>query len=149
MKLKKVLNKLNLGSIIYTIAFLKAIKHFETFDLEVDVAGQTTKYENVWIVTVSNQPFYGGGMKIAPTANPRDNLLNITMIKDISPFKLIFLFVSVFFGKHIHLNEVDTLEVESIVLKTSRKVLVHADGEDVGESPVSITIQHKKLNLIT
>ncbi|WP_419096035.1 hypothetical protein [Rossellomorea pakistanensis] len=54
-------------------------------------------YENTWFITCSNQPYYGGGMIISPEAKPDDGKLNLTIVYNLSRYKLLLVFLSVFF----------------------------------------------------
>ena len=47
-------------------------------------------------------------MKIAPNAVPDDGLLDITVVHHLSRLKLLLVFISVFWGKHVHFKEVKT-----------------------------------------
>ncbi|MDI5788606.1 hypothetical protein PO124_10020 [Bacillus licheniformis] len=46
---------------------------FKPFVLSYET-GMTSVRLKIWFASVSNHPYYGGGMKIAPNANPRDEL---------------------------------------------------------------------------
>ena len=45
-------------------------------------------------------------MKIAPKADPTDGCLDVTIVHNLSRLKLLFMFVTVFFGKHTGFKEV-------------------------------------------
>lgn len=147
--LKKYLNRVGLGSLAYVVALLKLFSSFEPISVTLVVDGTTHHFKNVWFVTVSNQSFYGGGMKISPHARPNDGLLNITVIHNLSKLKLLFVFGIVFIGKHIALKEVSLLTGREIKIDTEKPLLVHVDGEQSGHSPVTVTIEKRRINIFS
>ena len=137
---KKWLNYLSLGQLIYVFYLLSELFHYKPCKLEITVDEKKLNFEKVWFVTASNQPFYGGGMLIAPDANPSNGLLNIIIIHHLSRLKLLFVFISVFWGGHLKFKEVTNLKGKDISICFSQSVPVHADGEDVGETPIHIQV---------
>ncbi len=147
-KMKKYLNKLHLGGLVYVYALIGQLFKYKKSEVELSVDGETFHYHDVWFVTVSNQSYYGGGMKIAPKANPYDGILNITVIHGVSPIKLLFLFGTVFIGKHTLIKGVQTHTGTHIKINPKAKLLLHADGEIIGTAPADVAINNRKLSLI-
>ncbi|MGM0830114.1 MAG: diacylglycerol/lipid kinase family protein [Bacillota bacterium] len=130
---KKWLNKWSLGQLIYPILLCKEAFTYRPFSLSIDVDGKEQVFHKVWFVTVSNQPFFGGGMKIAPQACPHDGSIDMTLVHGLSRWKLLLVFLSVFFGKHTAFNEVSTCTGTTMTIRSSQDVLVHADGDTIEE----------------
>ena len=146
--LKKVLNKFNLGKLAYTFFLVKTLVTFKRFTLTVESLGQRQTFEKVWFATVSNQPFFGGGMKISPNSNPTDGIIEITLVHHLSRIKLLLLFASVFFGKHTSFKEVYQLSTTMFKLTTNESVYRHTDGEYANQTIPNVadefTVQSKK-----
>ncbi|WP_064092693.1 diacylglycerol/lipid kinase family protein [Rossellomorea aquimaris] len=132
-QLKKWLNKWSLGKLIYPIILCKETLRFKPFSLSLTVNGKEKRFDKVWFVTISNQPYFGGGMKISPHASPIDGKLDITIVHDLSKWKLLLLFISVFFGKHTSFKEVNTYKGENVKIQCCRQVPVHVDGDSICE----------------
>jgi diacylglycerol kinase (ATP) len=130
--LKKKLNRWSLGKLIYPILLCRETLNFTPFQMTIEVDGAIQTLDRVWFITISNQPYFGGGMKIAPEACPNDGELDLTIVSGLSKWKLLFLFISVFFGKHTDLKEVRTLRGRSITIRSGEGVPVHADGDFTG-----------------
>ncbi|KZE39776.1 hypothetical protein AV656_00320 [Bhargavaea cecembensis] len=143
--LKPFLNRLGLGKFVYALYTVRALFAFRTFSLEVTADGERMNYRDVWFATVSNQPYYGGGMKISPLSDPADGLIELTVISRLSRVKLLLVFGSVFFGAHTAFREVDCRQGRSFSLKADREVPLHTDGEVAGDtepgSPVVFTVR--------
>ncbi|RFB17850.1 diacylglycerol kinase family lipid kinase [Bacillus sp. HNG] len=147
-KMKKYLNKIHMGSIAYVGALIRLLFTYRLTNVSLHIDGKDYQYENVWFVTVSNQPFYGGGMKIAPKANPKDGFFDITVVHNLSRVKLLFVFVTVFFGAHTKFEEIAQHKGANIKVESDEKILVHADGELIGQTPIQVEVQHRKLSFM-
>ncbi|XXM71899.1 diacylglycerol/lipid kinase family protein [Lysinibacillus sphaericus] len=131
-RLKGSLNRWSLGKLAYPVILCREALSFKPFRAVIEVYGVERTFEKVWFITVSNQPYFGGGMKIAPKARPYDGVLDLTIVSGLSKWKLLFLFISVFFGKHTELKEVHTLKGKTFVIKGRKGIPVHADGDFAG-----------------
>ena len=98
--IKKKLNQVGLGKLVYLLYVIRTFLKFEKFTLAVETGGTTVVYNDVWLATVSNQPYFGGGMKISPTSKTDDGLLELTVVHHISRLKLLLVFGTVFSGAH-------------------------------------------------
>ncbi len=148
-RMKAIFNKLSLGRMVYVYFLLKKLFTYKTSTIDLSIDGEKHIFEQTWFVTVSNQPFYGGGMKIAPAAEPDDGLFDITVVQRLSRWKLLLVFVSVFWGKHIHFKEVKTYRGRDVSIHSQVKLFVHADGEHIGFTPLDINLQASALKVLT
>ena len=76
-----------------------------------------------------NGKYYGKGMKIAPFADINSNKLNLIVIDNITKFKLLFFFPTVYFGRHIKNKFVKSYVGNKISLKLYEKTYGQIDGE--------------------
>lgn len=131
---KKKLNQLGIGKLVYVLYVVKTFLKFEKFTLSVEVDGIMITYKDVWLATVSNQPYFGGGMKISPTSKTNDGLLELTVVHHISRLKLLLVFGTVFSGAHTRFKEVSQMSSAVFRLSTDKPVCRHVDGDDAGMS---------------
>ncbi|SDM28079.1 diacylglycerol kinase family protein [Bacillus sp. OK048] len=148
-KVKAWLNKLSLGRLVYVYFLLKKLFSYKTSTIDLSIDGRRHILEQTWFVTVSNQAYYGGGMKIAPEAVPDDGLLDITVVHHLSRLKLLAVFISVFWGKHVHFKEVKTFKGKAVAIHSSSSLYVHADGENIGFTPLKIHVKTKTIKVLT
>jgi diacylglycerol kinase family enzyme len=147
--MKAILNKLSLGRLVYVYFLIKKIFTYKTSTIDLSIDGEKHIFEQTWFVTVSNQPYYGGGMKIAPVAEPDDGLFDITVVHQLSRWKLLLVFISVFWGKHIHFKEVKTYTGRDVSIDSPTALFVHADGEHIGITPLNINLQASAIEVLT
>jgi diacylglycerol kinase (ATP) len=148
-KMKGLLNKLSLGRLVYVFFLLKKLFTYKCSTIDLSIDGTQHIFEQTWFVTVSNQPYYGGGMKIAPDAEPDDGLLDITVVHRLSRLKLLLVFISVFWGKHVLFKEVKRFKGRTAAVQSTASLYVHADGETIGYTPLNIHVKTKMLNVMT
>jgi diacylglycerol kinase (ATP) len=148
-RMKLLLNRVSLGRLVYVYILAKKLLTFRTLPLYITIDGRGFHFDNAWFVTVSNQPYYGGGMKIAPEALPDDAILDVTVVHRISRWKLLLVFASVFWGKHTKFKEVEQYTGKSITIESPEAVLAHADGEAIGHTPLKIHVCPKAARILT
>lgn len=148
-KMKKWLNIFSLGSLIYVFYLIMELFRYQPTTLNLIIDGKKEVFYRTWFVTVSNQPFYGGGMKIAPKADPQDGEFNIVVVHNLSRIKLLFVFISVFWGTHINYKEVDLYKGKNISINYSSPLPAHADGENIGETPLFIKLSKHRWRVLT
>ncbi len=133
--LKKKMNQFGLGKIAYYLYVIKTLVKFETFTLTVQRGEESFVFHDVWLATVSNQPYFGGGMKISPTSCTDDGLLELTVVHQLSRLKLLLVFGTVFSGAHTRFKEVSQMSSPEFRLSSDKSVFRHVDGDDAGMSP--------------
>ncbi|WP_342432668.1 diacylglycerol kinase family protein [Neobacillus sp. FSL H8-0543] len=148
-RMKGILNKLSMGRLIYVYFLLKKLFTYKCTSIELSIEGKKHLFDNTWFVTVSNQPYYGGGMKIAPNAVPDDGIFEITVVHNLSRIKLLLVFISVFWGKHIHFKEVETFQGSMVTIQSESPVFIHADGEIIGFTPLNMQVHSKAVQVLT
>lgn len=143
----------SLGKSAYTLATLwetaKLKKHPIKLSL-TDVNDQTELIdEDLVFVEVANSRYTGTSFLIAPEAVINDGLLDVIILKKISRFKILRLFPTIYSGKHINYQEIESRKVKSITIETRHPMPLMPDGEFLGATPVTISCIPKALLLFT
>ncbi|WP_249872316.1 diacylglycerol/lipid kinase family protein [Oceanobacillus saliphilus] len=126
---KNLLNAIGLGTVSYVIALLQVLITFKPMSVTIEVNGKTKKLDNCWMVSIGNHPYYGGGMKIIPHAVIQPKVLPVLIIHSISKWKVLALFITVFFGNHASYKEVEVLEAKSLKITSVQPILFQVDGQ--------------------
>jgi diacylglycerol kinase (ATP) len=79
-KLKSLFNRLALGKFVYGFYLMKELMFYQPAKVVLQIDGEEHLFERTWLVTISNHPYYGGGMKIAPPAKTDDGLFDIIVV---------------------------------------------------------------------
>ncbi|MBO7520329.1 MAG: YegS/Rv2252/BmrU family lipid kinase [Clostridia bacterium] len=128
------------GSMAYKLAVLKTFfgKIGVTIDLSVD--GGVKKTENCLFAVIANAPYYGGGYKSAPEANPFDNTLDFTKVSTISKLK-VPKFLSLYErGLHASLDYCTLKRCASMEFTADTPVPVNLDGEIIETKAMSFSL---------
>ncbi|WP_354702208.1 diacylglycerol kinase family protein [Paraconexibacter sp. AEG42_29] len=126
-----------LGGQAYTYGALRALvtwKH-ATFTVGIDGAQRTFRG---WSVAAANSKAYGGGMLLAPAADLTDGLLDIVTNDECSRLRFLTILPKVFKGTHVDAPMVQVQQGREITISADRPFTVYADGDPIGELPVTI-----------
>lgn len=126
---KKIFNFFRLGKLTYLLALIQVLIHFQPLDVEVIVDGRKRVITNCWMITITNHPFYGGGMKIIPSSVIEPRQFPVLIVHSISKWKVFGLFMTVFSGKHLHFKEVELIKTTHLQINSPRQFFYHVDGE--------------------
>ncbi|QKY69738.1 diacylglycerol kinase family protein [Lentibacillus sp. CBA3610] len=140
---KQKLNKLRLGKISYIMALLQVLFRFKPMDLEIIADGQQRKLKDCWMVTITNHPYFGGGMKIIPDAVIQPERFPVLIIHSISKWKVLGLFITVFSGKHTQFKEVELFQAEHLEIYPHKPVTYQTDGQ-TDDCPVCMITKEKQ-----
>jgi len=99
-------------------------------------------------VVVANGTHVGGGMFVAPEASLNDSLLDIVAIGDIGKFDLLKSLPMVYKGTHGNHPKVSMEKAARVSVESTERVLVHADGELLGEGPASFWLTPAALSVV-
>lgn len=145
---KRWLNKIRFGGLAYFVSALRLIFSYQPCRVTVNIDGEEKAFEQVWLIAVSNIPYYGGGMKITPQAKTNDQVLNLCVVHDINRWFLFSILGTVFIGKHHKFKQVSMLKGRIISVSSDRPLTIHADGEIIGVTPITINVHHQPQSLI-
>ena len=127
----------------YAKKLLSLLKTFPRYDLDVEVDGVRHTFKKVWLAAVCNGQYFGGGMKISPTSDRSDDVLECYVIHTLGFAKLLCVFPSIFIGKHMWFKKsgVTFLTGRKFKFAASQPLPFQSDGEvvlDVKEFSVEI-----------
>lgn len=125
------------GKVKYDLAMLAELPIFKPLEYEIVVDGNRFRTKAM-LIAVANGISYGGGMKICPDADLRDGLFDLMILEPVSKFEFLRVFPKVFKGTHISHPKVKILKGRNIEIRA--EAVAYADGERIGELPVSAEI---------
>jgi diacylglycerol kinase (ATP) len=137
----------------YALALAPTILRFAPFPMKIMTADEAGLWsmrsdQPTILAAFANTGVYGGGMKIAPHAQMDDGQLDVCVIGGVDPFKLAYMFPTVYFGRHLSIREVNYFQAACLRVETKTPVDIYADGECVCRTPVEVTIQPGALRVI-
>lgn len=138
--------RLRLGALSYGWIALRELATFSPLHYRLIVDGVERKVDAM-LVAIANIGMFGGGMRIAPDADPTDGLLDVTIIHEASRGKLLRLLPSVYTGRFVTDPAVERFRAK-VVEFDGDGLFVMGDGEEMGEVPARVEAVPGILNLI-
>ena len=130
-------------------ATLVSIFMYGKKEIYLKVDSGTVHEFTVLNIAVANGKYHGGGMCVAPNAITDDGLFNITVIRNLSPIKVLLNLPKLYNGKIKDVDGVVTFTGKRIQASSKQEVLLDVDGEQPGTLPVTIDIIPSAINIIT
>jgi diacylglycerol kinase (ATP) len=123
------------GRMRYNLAILAELGVFKPVPFVIELDGERIETEAM-LVAVGNAKSYGAGMQICPDAEVDDGLLDVTVLGPVSKPAFLRAFPKVFKGTHRDHPAV-TMRRAKVVSIAAEDVTVYADGEYIGELPIT------------
>ncbi|MFC2062927.1 diacylglycerol/lipid kinase family protein [Chloroflexota bacterium] len=134
------------GTVPYLAGLLRSLIGYQNKPVVMSL-GDETETTRITTVVVANGGYLGGGMRVVPQAELGDNLLDVMIVDDVSKFELLKTLPRVYTGTHVTHPKVRMKKTTKISIGSSEKLLVHADGEFLGEGPVSFWLKPSALSI--
>ena len=128
-------------------AGLGALARFEPFAVCLTLDG-ATEIVPISQLFVTNTPFFGPKLRVAPTADAADGLLDVTVIESRSVASLLALAPHLRRGSHVGRKGVRTMRAERIRIASRGRSPVIADTTDLGRETVELTVVPNALDIV-
>jgi len=99
-------------------------------------------------IAVANGPRFGGGMLMAPGAQPDDGLLDVVVIGDITKVDLALTIHKLYRGTHLSHPKVSVHRGREVLIDTPVPVPLELDGEHPGHSPLHVWVEPAALRVV-
>jgi diacylglycerol kinase (ATP) len=126
------------GSLRYVLAALAEIRVFTPLTYRLRVDGEPRELQAM-LIAIGNTVYYGGGMQICPTADPRDGLLDLTIIHPVDRVTLLQLLPRMHTGSFVRHPCVERLRAREVHLE-GPGLLAYGDGERVDDVPLHVRV---------
>ncbi|MDR2832546.1 MAG: diacylglycerol kinase family lipid kinase [Streptococcaceae bacterium] len=140
---KAALNKYHLGSLAYIFSVIKVLFTQKTFEVTIEANGQSKTYDKMFLATTTNHRYFGGGVAIAPKANPRVEDMHLVLAQKKSWLRLFSIILALTKEKHIAKEDVHHYVADKIVLKTKGEQYAQVDGEVLDKQEFDLEFQAK------
>jgi diacylglycerol kinase (ATP) len=136
-----------LGAAGYSLAVLVRLARGMDNRIEIAADGRRLDVSDSALV-ISNSKFTGGSMKIAPGADVSDGKADLVLFNGVNRREIVSIFRGVFSGSHTGHPKVDILRAAEITVNASPPLLLMADGELLGHTPLRIRVLPKELAVL-
>ncbi|HWT74499.1 MAG TPA: diacylglycerol kinase family protein [Mobilitalea sp.] len=128
--LKKRLNRFGAGKFVYIAIAIKQLLTAKRIDAAVTVDGvKKGTYQKILLISSMIHKYEGGGLLMAPHADPCDGKLSVCLVHGLSTLRAFTLLPTIFTGKHIKHKGVEAFHCSDIEIIMNNATAVHTDGE--------------------
>ncbi len=135
------------GTAAYVAAVLSSLRTYRPVLARMVLDGQEIA-QRIMLCAVANGRTYGGGMRVAPSADPADGLLDVVRVAAISKAEFLRTFPRVFRGTHVGHPAVQIGTARQIRIETDPPSPVLIDGELLGATPIEVGIQYRAVRFL-
>ncbi len=135
------------GTLGYLLQTLRHLRHFRP--PRVVLRGAFGQIEQrIFLVAVGNTRSYGGGMAIAPNADPHDGLFDVCIADAMPIATALSLLPRIFSGHHIAHPSIRIVRTDYLEIDCEEKRLLYADGERGGQTPLTLQTAAAALRIL-
>jgi len=131
------------GLPLYLVAIIRTLRDLECPLVRIRAgalssalpASQFTAEQRVLMIVAANGRYYGGGMKVAPEAEPDDGFIDVCIGDSMGRLSVMRILPRFVAGTHVTVKEVRMLRVPALELEFLEPVKVELDGDVLEPQP--------------
>jgi YegS/Rv2252/BmrU family lipid kinase len=135
------------GTVPYLCAVLATVHASQPRPATIGVDGAPERETSLTAAIVANARYFGGGMKIAPQADPTDGLLDLVVLGALGRLEMLCWLPTIYWGRHLANPRITTRRAAAVVVEAPVPLPTQVDGELGGATPVTVTVARRALRL--
>jgi YegS/Rv2252/BmrU family lipid kinase len=135
------------GRFSFFVASVKALSRWRDQTVRVRVDGGPEEALRITTLAVANARYFGGGMMVAPQADPCDGLFDVTVWSGYRLKDFALKSRSIYDGTHIRWSGTRTFRCQTLEATSGEEVLLDVDGEQPGRLPARFDLLPRALHL--
>jgi diacylglycerol kinase (ATP) len=128
------------GTIPYLSSLVTTLITYQNKDVELILDEDEPIQMVANSVVVANCQYFGGGMRIAPDADPHDGLFDVITIGDVDKIEFLMTVPKVYDGTHLTHPAVDAYRARRVDVRSEQRMLLQVEGEVCGEAPLTFHV---------
>jgi diacylglycerol kinase (ATP) len=135
------------GTLPYLFAVLATVRSSRPRPATLTADGAVIWTAPLTAAIVANARHFGGGMRIAPHADPTDGALDLVVLGALGRLEMVRWLPTIYWGGHLSNPRVTTRRLARITVDAPAPLPTQLDGEVDGTTPVTITVAPRALRL--
>jgi YegS/Rv2252/BmrU family lipid kinase len=135
------------GNLVYTYAGIRALLAWRPAHFTVRLDEREYRFEG-YTVAAANTGYYGGGMHMAPGADPSDGMLEVITVEQVSKPRFLANLPKVFKGTHVEEDGVNVHRAHKVEISADRPFDVYADGDPLTTLPATVRLVRGGLSVL-
>lgn len=136
------------GRLAYKLSVVKTLLKPLGVTISVATDSNPLEQKKCLFAVIANAPYYGGGYKGAPEADPFDSQLDYTLVDVISKFKILKFISTYEKGEHAKLPFCTLKRCESMEFHSDIPIPVNLDGEIIETCNMRFSIVKKGIKFV-
>lgn len=132
-------NLKKVGSLAFLISGFYSLLSYNKTKYTIRIKNKTL-HEECLMILFGICKYSGGGLRLTKNPNPKDGLLDITIVKNISIFDLLLNLPKLYNGDIVYHKKVETYKDEVIQIINHNNSIIEADGEIIGTDSLDVII---------
>ncbi|MFL5318887.1 MAG: diacylglycerol/lipid kinase family protein [Myxococcaceae bacterium] len=128
------------GKLSFMMGSLKALMKYSDKKVRIRADDKSQEEVTVTTIAVANGRYFGGGMCVAPEADTKDGILDVTIWTGYGLGDFVFKQKALYSGTHTKLPGTRTLRCKTFVAEADEQVLIDVDGEQPGRLPCRVSL---------
>ena len=137
-----------MGSLAFLVSGLYSLFSYKKTKYKIIINNKTIN-EQCLMILFGICKYSGGGLRITKDPNPKDGLLDITIVKNISFLDLLFNIPKLYNGDIIHHRKMCNYKTRELKILDNYNSTIEADGEIIGNGSLNVTIIRKALQFFS
>ncbi len=147
--IKKALNKIHLGKLVYLLIAIKIITSTKRIPTKITINQTTYDYPELLFAVGMNTKYEGGGFQFCPHACETDHQLDLCIGNQLSQFDFFRIFPYAYSGSHLKFDGVYENRSSKIEIESENPMWVHTDGEVTCQSKhIKMQILNESLKML-
>jgi YegS/Rv2252/BmrU family lipid kinase len=135
------------GALSFLLGTLRGYAQFTGAELELALDDGPFEKHDSFLVAACNGRMFGGGMRLAPTADLSDGQLDIVVWDHMTQLGKLGSW-RIYSGDHLALPNVQYRSAKRLQARAAGEVLIDCDGEPLGRLPLTIDIVPQALRVV-
>lgn len=141
-------NKGRRGRHLYPLSILRSYFRYRSTGVKVWVDDKLVHNDLLFSVAIGVCKYNGGGVQQLPEAVADDGLLDITLIRPVHWWHVVFRLKRFFNGSIYTIGHVGHYQGRNVRIESSPEMPVEVDGEILGGTPLEFKIRHRCVKVI-
>jgi diacylglycerol kinase (ATP) len=144
---RRAVSRAGAGTLPYLRAVLESLVAHRALPATLEADDAVMPAGPLTAAVVANGPYFGGGMKIAPSAEPSDGVLDLVLVGDLGRAELLRWLPALYRGRHVANPKVSVRRVGRLAVGAAMPLPTHVDGEPAADTPVTFRVCPRALRL--
>jgi YegS/Rv2252/BmrU family lipid kinase len=136
------------GRSLYLWSMIRSFFNHKATGTKIWVDDRLVYNNLIFSIAIGVGKYNGGGMQQLPSAVPDDGLLDITMIRPLHWWHVIFRLRKLFNGTIYSIGHILHAQGKKIRIESSPEIQLEVDGERLGVTPVEFRILHREVRVV-